>query len=150
MQKQFVKRSTFQVVSLTDGNIKTVLVEGDEAYITVMNSNGNSCYVRRQYERDLKKALVASTLTGGSFSLTEWMTLDFLFGRVSLDSPTTDGTLQNTQITTAVGQTRIQERQRNHNVGMKEFVDLLASGTQFPLNICIESVNYVPADLIAA
>jgi len=151
MNKGFVKRSQFQTISLTDASIKTILVEGDEAYICVMNSNaGNQCAVRRQSERDQQKVLQASGLISTQPSLSEWPIVDYLHGRVSLDVPNLAVSLQNLQITTTAGQTMNTERIRSQNVGIKEYIDLKATNTSFPLNICIETVHYVPVEMIGA
>ena len=150
MVKQFIRRSSFQFVSLTDANVKSVLVEGDEAYITVMNNNGNSCSVRRELERNMTKAITASGLENTNSHLAEWPALGFSYGRVPLDSSNVFGTLSNKAITTTAGLTTYPEYQGRQNAGFKEVIDLKANTTTYPCNVCIETVHYVPADLIAA
>lgn len=151
MTSAFVKRSQFQFISITDATIKQVLIEGDEAFVSVMNSNGNSISVRRQRERDLKKALDANGgLSSGNTSLGEWQFVDFSYGTVPLDVPTTGGYIFNMPITMAATDKTNAERIRKPNVGFKEYVDVKANGTTYPINLCIETVHYVPAETISA
>ncbi|MVM34875.1 hypothetical protein GO755_32905 [Spirosoma sp. HMF4905] len=151
MKKGSVKRSQFQFFSITDATTKTALVEGDEAYITVMTSS-NPASIRRQIGRDTAKAIAAN---GGLASVTsylpEWEIVDFSFGKVPLDVPVASGSyLSNIAPTSTVGNVGYVERIRNADVGFKEYVDIKASNTTYPLNVCIETVHYVPADTISA
>ncbi|ADB36743.1 hypothetical protein [Spirosoma linguale] len=152
MIKQFVKRSQFQFVSLTDANIKSVNVEGDEAYITILNTNGNSASIRRQMGRDYAKALAANGATSIASTYTqEWEQLDFTLNKVPLDVPAIgSGYLQNQFATGTANQAAQVERIRNGNVGIKEVIELKANTTTYPLNILVETVHYVPTDTIAA
>lgn len=150
MNKGLVRRSSFRSVIINDALTQSVIVEGDEAYISIMISNGNSANIRRQAERDLKVAIVASGVTATNPSLSEFLNVDYSYGRVPLDAPATAATLQNMQITTTAGVTAVGERIRNANVGIKEVIDIKANNTTYPLNVLIETVHYVPAEAIAA
>ncbi|GAB4043132.1 hypothetical protein [Spirosoma litoris] len=152
MTKGFVKRSSFQFVSLTDATVKTILVEGDEAYVTLMNTNGNQALLRRQSGRDFAKAAAANGgLAGGSTYLNEWEILDYLNGKVPLDVPNGfSNYLSNAPITMPASNATTVERIRSFNVGIKENIDIKANNATYPLNICIETVHYVPVDQIAA
>ncbi|GAB3970848.1 hypothetical protein GCM10028806_19630 [Spirosoma terrae] len=149
MIKNFVKRSQYEFIKLTDNKIQSVQVEGDEAYICVANYIGNGLIlIRREREREFAKMVSKLALPADvevdNDNLVEWQYLYYISGRVPLDTHTINGSFANKPLSSEYMDRFYTPAIQSEYAGIKETIDLRASLDVYPVIVCIETVHYVP------
>ncbi|WP_080057281.1 hypothetical protein [Spirosoma aerolatum] len=142
MTKQFVKRSQFQFITLAPGVAQTLDVQGDEVYITVDHASTASILFATARELEFQKFLTANSITANNAFTEIYMT--------NANKRVPIGTTVDAA-SAAIG----YNIDPNFSLyGYKEKISLRihpssASGAA-NVRILIETVHYVPADMIAA
>lgn len=142
MTKQLVKRSQFQFITLAPGVAQTVEVQGDEVYLTVDHASTASILFATARELEFQKFLTANGATANNAFTEIYMT--------NANKRVPIGTLVDAAAA-AVG----SNTDPNFSLyGYKEKISIRihpssASGAA-NVRVIVETVHYVPADMIAA